>query len=166
MLPEQVDEMLGKYRLCVGKSRHLEIEIKILSERIGSLEKTSIQDAAAPRITLDGMPHGYDTGDPTGRIAIRFADGYKPQYIIDSESDLRELIEQKSAADSVILFVDSWLGSLDERERFVIEGKMIDAKSWREIGDELLSRYGVPYSKAGIKKIRDRALEKIYLIAS
>ena len=166
VLPEQVDEMLEKYRLCVGKSKHLKIEIDILTMRIGELKSSALGDAALTCQQYDDMPHGSETGDPTGRVAIRFADGYKPQYIIDNENDLRELIEQKAAADATVLFVESWLQSLEERERFIVEGKMVDKKSWREIIDGFQARYGIIYSKAGVKRIKERALEKIYLIAS
>lgn len=166
MSPERIDEMLGKYRLCVGKAKHLEIEIKILQKRIEKLQNEAIGDAALSCQHYNDMPHGSGISDATGRVAIQFADGYKPQYISDNENDLKVLIDEKEAADAVVHFVDAWLQCLNEQERYIVERKMIDGESWRIVADEFGKRFGTAYSKEGVKRIRDRALCKIYLMAS
>lgn len=166
MTPEQVDGMLRNYRLCKGRSEHLKVECEILERRIARLKCEAMSDAALTGQKYDGMPHGTDTADMTARIAVRFSDGFKPQYITEAEQDLQLLIEQRENAESCILFVEAWLRHLDERERFFIEEKMIDGKSWRVILDEYCAKHGIIFSKAGAKKIVDRALNKIYLMGS
>ena len=166
MSPDTVDEMLSKYRLCLGKSEHLRIEINILRKRVENLRDTAMTDTALTGLQYTGMPHGSGVSDVTGRVAVRFADGYKPQYVLENEQDLRNLEEEKSAADAVILFVGGWLNALNERERFVIEQKDCNGQTWAKVTDEFCKQFGMAYSKEGIKRIHDKAKRKIYLIAS
>ena len=166
MSPQHVDEMLSNYKLCLGKSKHLEIEISILTKRVEQLKQTAMSDAALGCQQYSGMPHGSGTSDATGRVAVMFADGFKPQYITENEQDLLGLIKEKNAADSTVLFVEAWLDALSEKERFVVERKFINGESWRIVTEAFIRKYGTAYSQSGVKKITCKALGKIYLMAS
>lgn len=166
VLPESVDEMLSKYRLCKGKAAHLDIEIMILVKRISDLKRNADVDEAISCVKYDGMPHGSGVSDTTGRVAVKFADGYKPQYIMENEADLLNLVHEKEAAQACIMFVEAWLAALDDRERYIIEKKDCDGMTWQNIADGFGKQFGLTYSREGVKRIHLKAKRKIYLMAS
>lgn len=167
MTAERVNEMLHNYREYLGRCKHLEIEIAQAEKALKSSIATAREDAAAPGgQNLDGMPHGTTVGNPTERIALMFADGRYPKYIEDIAADLKELKEEYRQKSPTVVFVEAWLLGLTERERWIIEQQVIDGVTWRELASQHEKLFGEQRTKEGLKKLRARALEKIYRMAS
>ncbi len=165
MQPEMVDQCLANYREYSARCSFLEHEIHELRSLADRLRSTAVEDAVTINQVMNGMPHGTDLSDPTGRIAIRFADGYVPDYIVEIENEIRQKEGELRYKTATIVFVEAWLKVLNKRERFVIENKTIGGMFWRDLISAYKSEFGEEYSKQGLKKVRDRAVAKIYKVA-
>ena len=165
MQREAVDQCLANYREYSARCSFLEQEINELKLLAEKLKGSAVADAVTITAQMTGMPHGTEITDPTGKIAIKFADGYTPDYIVEIDREIRKLENERRAKMSTIVFVDAWLKALCKRERFVIENKVIGGMFWRELIYAYKSEFGEEYSKQGMKKIKDRALERIYKVA-
>ena len=166
MLPTRVDTMLRNYREYAGRVLHLENHIASLSKTIEELRATALADAASPGSqNMDGMPHGTAVGQPTERIAIMFADGFTPDYIVKLEMELEACRAEYDEKVQTVIFVDAWLKGLTEKERWIIEKQVIDAVTWRELIVLYARDFGEPRTKEALKKLRVRTMDKIYHIA-
>lgn len=166
MTPEKVDEMLKSYRFEVGRCGHLEIEIRQTEEAIKRVEREVAEEAASlqsPQLT--GMPHGSAVSSPTERIGILLASGWKPDYLKKMECDLEKLKVEYSHRYITVMFVSSWLKGLTERERWIIEHQVIDGEFWKAVMSGYRATYSEDSSKDTLKRLKRRALEKIYRMA-
>lgn len=168
MTHEQVDEMLSKYRESKGRVGHLETYIQMVRPEIELWQRNLLKDAAlSTPDRVEGMPHGSGVGNPVENIVIAHVDGYMPD-------ELRVLIRQYEASERelkelrmIIRFVDGWLSGLSDRERWIINHKVIDVDySWREIMMMYRVQYGEDHSRDALKRIKDRAMMKIYRYAA
>lgn len=167
MKPEIVLETLQSYRENLGRCEYLRIELAEAEKVLNDLEGTAREDAAAPGAqNLTGMPRGNAVGNPTERIAMMFASGGEPRHI----SELREEISKKweeyrtkqKAADQV----DAWMRGLNDRERWIVLGQVVDGLTWRELMREHETRFGEPRTKEALRRLREKSMEKIYRMAS
>ena len=165
MTPELVDKHLENYQEYSARCTFLMEEIRELKELGKKLESTAISDAVHITSVMTGMPHGTEITDPTGRIAIQFADGYKPEYIAQIEKEIKILESEYKMKNSTVVFVDAWLKALTKRERYIIENKVIGGMVWRDLIAGYNAEFGVMYSKSGMKNLKDAAMEKIYKVA-
>ena len=166
MKPEQVDECLRNYKEYSARCEFLQHDIhemKMLVERLRQNALTDAVSISSP--SLSGMPHGNDISDPTGNVAIKFADGFVPQYIVDMEKEIQAKEAEYREKFPTIVFVEAWLKALNARERLIVEGKMINGLFWRELVNAYRNEFDEVYSKHGLKGILDRALDKIYKVA-
>lgn len=167
MTTERVNEMLHCYREYLGRCKHLEAEIAQAEKALASSIATAREDAAAPGgQNLDGMPRGTAVSSPTERIAMMFAEGRFPKYIEDIVTDLEKLKAEYQQKSPTVVFVDAWLLGLTEHERWIVERQVIDGVTWRELSSQHEKLFGEQRTKEGLKKLRARALEKIYRMAS
>ena len=116
---------------------------------------------------VEGMPHGSGVGKPVENIVLAHVDGYMPE-------ELRVLIRQLESTERelkelymVINFVDGWMSGLSEREGWIINHKVIDTDySWRELMMMYRVKFGEDHSRDALKRIKDRAMDKIYRYAA
>ena len=166
MLPEQVDECFKKYKEYAARCEFLQHEIhemKLLSE---TMRQNAIADAvsiSSPNLT--GMPHGHSVSNPTENVAIKFADGYVPEHIVQIEQEIREKESEYRTKISTVVYVDAWMKVLNARERLAVEGKMINGMFWRDLIIAYKNEFNETYSKFGLRKVIDRGMEKIYRVA-
>ena len=165
MQPDKVDECLAHYREYSARCDFLQHEVHELKSLVERLRSTAVEDAVTITQVLTNMPHGTDLSCPTESLAIKFADGYVPGYIRGVEEEIRRRENEYRMKFPTIVFVDAWLKVLNRRERFVIENKTIGGMFWRELVIEYKREFGEEYSRQGLKKIRDRAVEKIHKVA-
>ena len=112
-------------------------------------------------------PPGGGPGDPTARVAVKYASGYEPGYIRGMEADLNRMRDEMRECETVCRYVDAWRGALNERERLVIDRHMIGGETYAETLEALAAQYpacGVT-SVDGIKCLNRRAMERIYAAA-
>lgn len=165
MQPDQVDECLTHYKEYSARCAFLECEIRELKSLAERLRSTAIEDAVTITQVLTDMPHGTCLSCPTERIAVKFADGYTPDYIREIEHEIRKRENEYRSKFPTVVFVEAWLKVLNRRERFIVENKTIGGMFWRELAIEYKKEFGEEYSRQGLKKIRDRAIAKIHKVA-
>lgn len=161
MNSDQVDKMLKAYKECQARAKHLENMVAIAERQLPYLEQNAMYLEALGAQQYDGMPHGNGVNSPVENLIIKFDDGYTPKYIKDLKQDYRQAHRELFEVRMVISFVDSWLVALTERERYVVQRHVIDAATWKEVLDEYEAKYGI-YSKEGLRKLKKKALNKIY----
>lgn len=165
MQPEDVKWYIMHYKESVVRTLHLKNEIHELTSLLKRVENAKIADLISITQNWDIMPHGTDIGDPTGHAAERIADGDKPYYIQQIQMEIQNKEEELQKRSSIISYVDTWLQILNEREKYVIQGRYIDGTVWAELKDGFQEKFGVRYSQTGLIRIRNRGLEKICEIA-
>lgn len=166
MLPSKVDSMLKEYRLFVGRCGHLETEIASLEKQI-QRERSQIAGdlASISPAPMNGMPHGSGITNPTEKSGLMLASGYTPPHIIEMEQALSKLRQEYNEKYSTVLFVEAWLKGLTEKERWLVEQQVIDAVFWKEIVVRFRTAFGEDCSKDSLKRLKQRALGKIYKMA-
>lgn len=162
MTLERIEEMLKTYRFEVGRCGHLENEIASTKRAIEAAKAGLAGDLAGPGAqVITDMPRGTTVGNPTEKLGMMLAAGYKSEEIMELESKLGELIAEYTERRKTVDYVTSWLNGLPERERWMIEMQVIDGVIWREILMKYPERFGEYRSKDTLKRIRDKALDMI-----
>ena len=166
MLPSKVDSMLKEYRFFIGRCGHLVTEIEQLEKEIAYARRGIAEDIAAiSSPPLTDMPHGSSVGNPTERIGMMLATDFTPPHIADMEEKLAALKQEYAEKYLTVLFVSAWLKGLTEKERWIIERQVIDSVYWKEIVTRYKSDFSEDCSKDSLKRLKQKALEKIYLMA-
>ena len=166
MQPDEVDAMLSSHLETLGRYHHLEQAVKGLEKRFNAIRSAALANEAGPGgQKLDGMPHASGVGNPTARVACKFADGEYPDYVKPFKAELDRALVQKDAAENCIRYVDAWMGGLNGMESWVVKNKVIDGLPWQETVRKYAVDFGVSCSKDRLKRIQDRALDKIYRMA-
>lgn len=172
MTREQVDGMLKEYRLLIGRCGHIDAEIRRLEGSIAAARERFVREAAAPPVSrITGLPRGSAVGNPTERIALMLADGSALEVsdtgaaIRAMEARIDALSREKAEKQLRVEYVRSWLEGLADRERWVIEHHIIDREIWHDIIIAFNQRYTDDVSKDRLKRLQQRALEKIYSMA-
>lgn len=162
MTRERIEEMLKTYRFEVGRCGHLETEMEQLKREIENAKAGLAGDLAGPGAqTISDMPRGTAVGNPTEKLGIMLASGYKSEEMQDMEAKLAELLAEYTERKKTVVYVERWLNGLPERERWMIEMQVVDGVIWREIIVKYPERFGEYRSKDTLKRIRDRAFELI-----
>ena len=166
MTPDRVDEMLKSYRYEVGRCKHLETEIDLLTKAIERGKTFAVSDLVGPGAqVITDMPRGTGLGNPTEMYGMMLADGWQNADIADMENDRKALQAEYDERHKTVAYVESWLAGLNDRERWIIEMQVIDSVIWREILNKYQQTFGEYRSKDTLKRIRDKALDTIYDIA-
>lgn len=162
---EEVDKMLANYREYDSRVTYLNVLVRETEKLLESLRRTVVEDSISITQVISDMPRGTATSDPTGKLGAMLAEGYEPEHIQQVEEDLDAMKLEIKSKEHVIVCVNAWLICLSDRERFVIEHKVIAGMYWREMIPVYKREFGDEYSKQGLKRIKAKALEKIYGIA-
>ena len=166
MRKETVDEMLRNYREYSARCLYLECCIRDIEDKLRSIRKTMVPDAISITAKYTDMPgRKGGTSDPTATVATRFADGYTSKDMQELEAELAKMQNELRNKTPTVVFVEIWLGALNEKERFVLEKQTVDGLFWREVATAFCERFGARYSSISLKRIRLGALEKVYKIA-
>ena len=166
MSPSKVDSMLKEYRLFVGRCGHLATEIARLEQQI-QYERSQIAEdlASISPAPMNGMPHGSGVTNPTEKSGLMLASGYTPPHIVEMERELSKLRQEYNEKHLIVLFVGAWLKGLTDKERWIVEQQVIDAIFWKEVVSRFRVAFGEDCSKDSLKRLKQRALEKIYKMA-
>lgn len=166
MRHEKVDGMLKAYRFDVGRCGHLQTEIARLKKAIVHAMETLAQEAASvPSGRISEIPRGTAVGNPTEKTAILLASGWVSDAVREMQKELEALQQEFSERNFTVLFVTSWLQGLTERERWMIEHQVIDGETWRDIGTSFRIAFGEAMSKDSLKRLKWRAMQKVYRMA-
>ena len=167
MEPEQVDEYLAQYREAVGRVGFLEVQVPFLKDDLRKREESlAAYHALDTPVREEGMPHGSGTGNPVEKIVLKYANGGYPEELWKDRNDLEALESELRRKRRVVNCVNAWMRGLNEREAWIINHKVIDSDySWREVIMMYRLQYGEEYSRDALKRVKDRAMEKIYRFA-
>lgn len=161
-----VDSMLKGYKCARGRCGHLAAEMELLSRQIKVAENSRASDLAAIRPQqLTDMPHGTQVGNPTEKFGLMLASGWESEELKDLLEQYAKIKAQHSNLEITVSFVESWLSGLTERERWVVEQQIIEGRFWRDIQTDYRKRFEEICSKDTLKRLRARAMEKIYKMA-
>lgn len=166
MLPEQAKEMLRNYRASLGRCKHIEVEIERLrreAERIG-------RDVAADVATNsgaqpDGMPRGTAVGNPTERMGLMLASGYKPDAIVEIEAEIAELEAELGQKRITVRFVEAWMQGLTLKQRWMVEHQFFDGMSYAQMNPLYRKEFGEPCSKYTLRRLSKEALSSVFEMA-
>lgn len=161
MTPEQVDKMLACYNQCRSRATHIENQLAIMERQLEMEKAHAMEQDALHAQSYDPTPRGNGPGNPTESLVLRYLSGYVPKYIKDLQEDVDKVRDELFEAEMVIRFVDGWMIGLTEREKFVILHHVISSETWVEVLDQYEAKFG-QFGKEGLRKIKKRALNKIY----
>lgn len=166
MTRERVDEMLKSYRFEVGRCGHLMTQIGLLKRDIEKARATLVSDLVGPGAqVITDLPRGTTVGNPTEKYGAMLADGWQTDELKALEAELAAAQAEYDERHQTVMYVDSWLAGLPERERWMVEMHVIDTVIWREILGAYQQRFGEFRSKDTLKRVRDRGLDMIYDMA-
>ena len=161
MTPETVDRMLAAYKKCIARREHLKNEIQIMQKQLDLEKSRAMAEDAISSPKFDAMPHGTGTSNPVESLVVRYMPGYVPKYITDQATDIQRLKDELDEMERVIIYVDSWFLALSDKEQFVVRQHIIEGRFWKELLPEYEEKWGI-FSKEGLRKVKKRALDKIY----
>ena len=166
MTKERVMEMLKTYRFELGRCGHLQAEIAALNLKYKQTEHDLTIAMVSPGAqVLSDMPRGTSVGNPTERYAMRLVEGLHDADLKEIEEKIAALEAEHQERSTTVMYVQSWLSGLAERERWVVEAQVIDGVFWRDVCSRYRQHFEEDCSKDTLKRYRDRALDKIYEMA-
>lgn len=162
-----VDNMLSDYKRCAARRAFLRVRIGMAEEQLRREEEQALAEAAQPGHGLAGGCRGGMPGDPTAGVAVRFAMGHWPRYLQEMAGNLAGMREEMRACEAVCQCVEAWLEALSGRERLVIEQHVIGGAGYGDVLERFAREYPATAvtSRDGLRRIKQRALEKIYAAA-
>ncbi|MBR3741018.1 MAG: hypothetical protein IKN04_11290 [Clostridia bacterium] len=161
MTSDQVDKMLEDYNRCRSRATHIKNQLAIMERQLQMEKSKAMEEDALHAQSYDASPHGNGPGNPTESLVLRYLSGYVPKYIKDLQEDVDKVRDELYEAEMVIKFVDGWMIGLTDREKFVILHHVISSETWVEVLDQYEDKFG-QFGKEGLRKIKKRALNKIY----
>lgn len=167
MTEEVINEYLTQYKTMVGRCGHLRVAIPLLENELNRISHQAAADLATRggSQNLDGMPHGTTVGNPTEKLGLLLASGYREDEMDKLQVQIWELERELSTKSAAIKMVDAWMSGLPSRQRWMIERQCFDALTYAQIIPLYKIQFGDECSKDTLKRIRDRALKRIYEMA-
>lgn len=165
MTPEKVDELMGVYLEHSARCKFLEGEIELLNGMLQQAKDEMVEDSVTMSQAMTGMPHGSGTSDPTALLGMRFAGGEVTWRVSQIEEELKKLQQELKQKRWTVVFVDAWMACLNERERLLVDHKILRKETWTEISASYAERYNIIPSKNGMRNIIRFAMDKIYTVA-
>lgn len=164
MSPEQVDQTLANYKRKQARAAHLKSQLAVMERNLENAREAAMSGDVLHGQNLDPTPHGNLPGNPTESLVLRYLDGYTPIYLKDQEKAVKRAKNELFDCEIAVELVADWMLCLSERERFVITEHILNEKTWREVLKIYEEQFG-EFGQSGLKKLKKRALNKIYEVA-
>lgn len=161
----RVDELLKNYHENMARCEYLTARVNELDVMRARAVRNVVAENVNTVQVLSDMPRGGKTSDPTARLGAILADGIIPDSVADIEAAILEAQAEIRERKRAVSYVNAWLNGLNERERYVIERKILQDEFWRCVVDGFNERFGEIYTKPSVRRIVKHGLEKIYRIA-
>ena len=166
MNAELVDTMLRGYKGNKARSEHLRLEIERVEQNLLIESNNAIANDAIHAQQYSDMPHGSEVGRPVEDLVMKYAGGYVPPLVMGLQNELIAMRREYDLCIGCVRYVDAWMQALNEREREVVTLQLIEGLYWSDVLYQLSKKYGLVFSKGGVRNIRNRAMEKICQAAS
>ena len=160
MSPQNLMEILKNYRPLRARCAYLQSQLEMLERFLRICEGEMIEDQVTMSQAITGMPHGSGVGDPTARLAMDIASGKVTEFVKQIWQEIEQTREELDRTSPDVRTVEIVLEALNERERILLEMKMIDEYSWAEILGTMKRKYSNSYSKRSLQRLLDRAIDK------
>ena len=161
MTPAEVDKMLSAYNRCLSRATHIKNQLAMMEHQLEVEKAHILASEALHGQSYDSQPHGTGPGNPVENLVLRYISGFEPKYIKDLQRDVDRAKDELFECEMVIKFVNGWMLALTEREKFIIQRHVLDHSTWRIVLDQYEKQYG-QFGKEGLRKIKKKALGKIY----
>lgn len=166
MTRERVDAILRGYRFDLGRCGHLALEIQDLEAKYNTEKGDMVHALVSPKPQqLTDMPRGTAIGNPTEKFGLMLASGYSSEEMREIEIQIIAKTDEYKERRGRVLYVQEWLSGLNDRERWMVEQQVIDGVYWKDVGVQYAAKFGENVSKDTLKRLRDRAMEKVYAMA-
>lgn len=165
MQPNDVDRLLTDYRTNQARFNHLYLDAMQMTLQINEEARKALAADAIHAQQYKDMPSGGRVSKPVEDLALRYMDGHLPDVLRGWMRESEELQKELRELETSIVYVDTWLGALTDKERLVITEHMIDGHSLKELALTSSRMFDYPMSADGIRCIKRKALQKIYDIA-
>ena len=165
MTRERVAETLRNYRRNVSRWKHLQVLMEEYERWAEEEEQKAMAEDALRGHSLTGMPRAGGTSSPVEDLVGKYMDGYVPPMVRGLREEIEAMRKERESRRRCIRYVDGWLECLPTRERTVIEKQMIEGLQWSEVEKQTEIEFGIPFSRAGLKRMKERGLAKIYAVA-
>lgn len=166
MTREQVESRLKNYRIGKARIAHLEAMIEQYKLRVPRELEEAHNEEAVRAVRYTGMPHGTDIQSPVEDEAEKRLNGEPPQIVKILLRDIHGMERERDELALSIRCVDAWMSGLRERERFVVEMHLMEGECWKDVQRAFGERYGYELTREGLKRMKERALERIYAVAA
>jgi len=160
MKPEQIEEMLGKYRVQKARYALLRSRLDELERILRVCENSMVSDLISLSQAITGMPHGSSVGDPTGRLAINLTTGTVSDFVKQVREEIMVVTQEAARLMEDLRVADIVISAMTEREREVIEMKIMSGMDWGEVLSEMNRRHSNSYSKRTLQRLYSRAIER------
>lgn len=166
MKPQEVDKLLSEYR--TNKARLAELELRNIERRtrVARAQEWALAGDAIRAQQFTGMPHGNAVGRPVEELALHYMDGYMPPMIREEQLEIEVEQREIDALRLRLRRVDVWLWCLDARARYVVSAQMIEGHTWQSLENGSSAVFGYHMTAGGLRKIKRKAMETIYTVAS
>lgn len=165
MQPCEIDKLLSDYRVNKARYDHLYLEAMTMMLQINAEAIRAIANDSIHAQQYNDMPHGSKVSKPVEDLALRYMDGHLPDVLKGWMQESEEMQRELRELETNILYVDTWLGALSDKERAVITEHMIEGKTLKEMELTSSLKFGYHMTAVGIRVIKRKALQKIYDIA-
>lgn len=166
MMPEQAKDMLRAYRACLGRCKHLEVEIERLQREADGIRRGLAAEVATNSGALpDGMPRGTTVGNPTERLGLMLASGYKSDDLIEIEAQIETLRAELGQKSITVHFVEAWLQGLTIKQRWMVEHQFFDGMSYAQMNPLYRNEFCEPCSRYTLRRLSKEALNSVYCMA-
>ena len=165
MTQDQLEELLRSYRTVKARYAYLRTQLEMLERFLRKCEESMVDDCVSMSQAITGMPHGSTVGDPTSRLAIDIASGKASEFVKQIREDIEEVRIELAAQEEKLMRMEIILGAMTDRERQIVEMKIVADLSWTEILAEMNAKYNNSYSKRSLQRLYSRAMEKAEEVA-
>lgn len=164
---EKVRGLIEAYRANVGRRCHLQAEVKRLGYEYEMARREMMLTLAGPRAqVISDMPKGGGApGSVVENAVLKALSGYENERMREIREERKAVGAELDRLNVECAYVEAWAEGLPGRERFVFECKCMNGELWRDVFDEYQERYGVMVSAATLKRLKNRALKRIYSMA-
>ena len=165
MKSEDVDKLLLEYRTNQARFNHLYLEAMEMALKINAETRRAIANDAVHAQQYKDTPPGGRVSKPVEDLAIRYMDGHIPDVLKGWMAESEAMQTELRQIETNIVYVDTWLGALTDKERLVITEHMLNGRTLKEMEIVSTRMFGYHMTAEGIRVVKRTALQKIYNIA-
>ena len=165
MRQDDVDKLLTDYRTNQARFNHLYIDAMNMALQINAETRRAIACDAMHAQQYREMPPCGKVSKPVEDLVIRYMDGHLPVTLKGWMKESEDMQRELRQLETNIVYVDTWLDGLTEKERMVITEHMLDGRTLKELELNSVKLFGYHMTADGIRGIKRKALQKIYDIA-